>query len=99
MVTGSLCTFQVSLANLRLCTGKIFHVFICCCSESSSFSELARDLIMQLPYAVPLPEEGSVFDYFLDLKIYQFLPWSERKAEARKRGSNTDGGYIVLPKV
>ena len=55
---------------------------------------------MQLPYAVPLPEEGSVFDYILDLKIYHFVPWSEKKAESRKRsGSTGDGGYIVLPEV
>lgn len=66
------------------------------CSEVTSFSELARDLIMQLPYAVPLPDEGSVFDYFLDLKIYHFLPWAERKSESRK---SSNSGYVSLPEV
>lgn len=67
-----------------------------CCSELQSFSDLARELIMQLPYAVPLPEEDSVFDYFLDLKLYQFVPWSERKLESRRKSG---GGYVVLPEV
>lgn len=66
-------------------------------SESKSFSDLARELIMQLPYAVPLPEEGSIFDYFLDLKVYHFIPWAERKAEGRRSSSNS--GYVALPEV
>jgi hypothetical protein len=53
---------------------------------------------MQLPYAVSLPEEGSVFDYFLDLKQYHFIPWAERKADSGKKGSS-DGGYVALPEV
>ena len=50
---------------------------------------------MQLPYAVPLPEDGSVFDYFLDLKLYQFIPWAERKSGTRR----SSGGYVTLPEV
>ena len=63
-------------------------------SELSSYDEFARDQILQLPFAVSLPEEGSVFDYYLDLKSYQFLPWSERRQEGRDTG-----GYIALPEV
>ena len=48
---------------------------------------------MQLPFAVPLPEEGSVFDYYLDLRRYEFLPWRERHQE------RSSGGYITLPEV
>lgn len=63
-------------------------------SELSSYDEFARDQILQLPFAVSLPEEGSVFDYYLDLKSYQFLPWSERRQEGRDTA-----GYIALPEV
>lgn len=57
---------------------------------------------MQLPYAVPLPEEGSVFDYFLDFKLYHFLPWEEKKLEKRSNNNSGGGGgegYITLPEV
>ena len=64
-------------------------------SEANSFSDFARDLIMQLPYAVHLPEDGSIFDYFLDLKMYQFNPWKARKITSRR----ATGGYIATPEV
>ncbi len=51
---------------------------------------------MTLPYAVPLPEEGTVFDYYLNLKQYRFIPWTGRKAE-KKQGIGS--GYISLPEV
>ena len=63
-------------------------------SELSFYDEFARDQILQLPFAVTLPEEGSVFDYYLDLRSYQFLPWSERRLEGRDTA-----GYIALPEV
>lgn len=66
-------------------------------SQLSSFSDFARDLIMQLPYAVPLPEEGSVFGYYLNMKQYQFLPWAERKRNGSSNISTT--GYVSLPEV
>ncbi len=53
-------------------------------------------MILQLPFAVSIPEEGSVFDYYLDLKKYAFLPWSERHREG---GTSGGSGYIVLPEV
>ena len=96
MVSWCLRTIQVSSEESpRSYIDTLSHVLFPC-SEVTSFSELARDLIMQLPYAVPLPDEGSVFDYFLDLKIYHFLPWAERKSEGRK---SSGSGYIALPEV
>lgn len=71
------------------------HAMKFLCSELSSFDEFARDQIMQLPFAVSLPEEGSVFDYFLDLRRFQFLPWTERGSGS----SRCSGGYITLPEV
>ena len=65
-------------------------------SEMQSFSDLARSLIMTLPYNVPLPEEGIVFDYCLDLKQYRFIPWEESKARGVR---NMGGGYFALPEV
>lgn len=57
---------------------------------------------MQLPFMVPLPEEGSVFDYFLNLKQYQFIPWSQRAGTEPGHG-HTKGmkssGYVPLPEV
>lgn len=50
---------------------------------------------MQLPFAVSIPEEGSVFDYYLDLKRYTFLPWSDRHQNRGPAGNS----YIVLPEV
>lgn len=67
------------------------------CSESRAFSDLARDLISQLPYDIQLPDEGTVFDFFLDLKMYRFIPWEERKPESKR--SSSSSGYIVLPEV
>lgn len=52
---------------------------------------------MQLPYAVPLPEEGSVFDYYLNLRQYQFLPWANRKGNSE--GDITSSGYVSLSEV
>ena len=52
---------------------------------------------MQLPYAVPLPEEGSVFDYYLNLRQYQFLPWADRKGNSG--GDISSSGYVSLPEV
>ena len=63
----------------------------------SSFSEFAREQISLLPFSVPLPEDGCVFDYYLDLRRYQFLPWSERKAEGG--GATTSGGFVSSPEV
>ena len=67
-------------------------------SEHGAFSEFARDQIMQLPFLVPLPEEGSVFDYCLNLKQYQFVPWSQRGGEAANK-STRSSGYVSLPEV
>ena len=64
-------------------------------SDHASFSDFARDQIMQLPFAVPLPEEGSVFDYFLDLNHYQFIPWSERKGASKHHSR----GYVSSSEV
>ena len=68
------------------------------CSELNSFSEFAHDQIMQLPYMVSLPEEGSVFDYYLDMKQYQFVPWNERGRDTATRAVRSSG-YISLTEV
>ncbi len=60
---------------------------------------------MQLPFMVPLPEEGSVFDYFLNLKQYQFTPWSQRAGTEPGGGGGggakgvRSSGYVPLPEV
>lgn len=54
---------------------------------------------MQLPFMVPLPEEGSVFDYFLNLKQYQFVLWSQRGGETQGSRVIKSSGYVSLPEV
>ena len=51
---------------------------------------------MSLPYNVPLPEEGLIYDYCLDLKQYTFIPWTEGKTKGVR---NMGGGYFSLPEV
>lgn len=41
-----------------------------------------------------IPEGKSVFDYYLDLKSYTFLPWSERKKD-----SSSSSKYVSLSEV
>ena len=66
-------------------------------SELATFDTFAREQIGLLPYQVPLPEEGSVFDYWLDLRQYRFLTWVERSPGKSSR--NMSGGYVILPDV
>lgn len=49
-----------------------------------------------VPFDMSLPEEGSVFDYCLNLSQYKFVPWSERK---RGAGSVSASGYVSIPEV
>ena len=95
MVPWGLCSIQVRIFVQDLAFIEWLNGFFLC-SEIKSFDELTRDLILRLPYAIPLPEEDTVFDYFLDLKSYQFLPWSKRKADSQ---THYVGGYVVLPEV
>lgn len=78
----------------------VFHqeVFTCTSpmhSEVASFEEFAREQIRDMPFSVSLPDEGSVFDYYLDLKTYQFLPWSTRKTKDDKKIS----GFVATSEL
>ena len=92
---GAFCPFRsVSLIPITIQT----HIAsLYTRSELSSFSDFAREMIMQLPYAISLPEEGSVFDYYLNLRQYQFLPWAVRRGGSSGEVSST--GYVSLPEV
>ncbi len=48
-----------------------------------------------VPFEMSLPEEGLVFDYYLNLSQYKFVPWSDRK----KTGSVSATGYVSIPEV
>ncbi len=50
-----------------------------------------------IPFEMSVPEEGSVFDYYLNLRQYKFLPWSERKGGGSKDVSAS--GYVSFPEV
>ena len=51
--------------------------------------------INDLPMSVSFPEEGSVFDYYLDLQTYKFELWSNRKGRLAPRSN----GYIPTPEL
>lgn len=94
----SICIITYYYSYIHNCTHiPIFY------SELDSFSEFARDQVMQLSFTVPLPEEGSVFDYYLNLKQYQFIPWSQRAGtDPSGRGGSKaarSSGYVPLPEV
>ncbi len=76
-------------------------MFVCCFLTISSvtvFSNFIRELAADLPTCQKMfPPGGHVFDYYLDLKTYCFIPWNEKKQE--KRNSLTDKHYITVPEV
>ena len=58
------------------------------------FSEKVREIITTLPSGNNfLPTTGLLFDYYLDLKTYQFMHWNEKKRD------KVNGKYIPSPEV
>ena len=51
--------------------------------------------IKDMPISVGFPDEGCVFDYYLDLQTYQFEPWSKRKGRLSVRHT----GYVPTPEL
>ena len=64
-------------------------------SEVDSFNEFAQEQINDMPVSVSFPDEGSVFDYYLDLQSYKFEPWSKRKGRLAPKRT----GYIPTPEL
>ena len=71
------------------------------CRHYNEFSKTVRDIVSSLPMANEIiPVDGLVFDYFLDQKSQQFLPWSERKRDSGASKSNTpNDNYVPIPEV
>uniref|UniRef100_A0A1X7TIU7 AAA+ ATPase domain-containing protein n=2 Tax=Amphimedon queenslandica TaxID=400682 RepID=A0A1X7TIU7_AMPQE len=67
----------------------------------NEFSKAVRDVVSSLPMANDIiPQDGLVFDYFLDQKTQQFLPWSERKRDSGASKSNTPiDSYVPIPEL
>ena len=42
--------------------------------------------------------KGNIFDYFLDLKTFQLVPWKERRQERTEQGKGSNR-YVQLPEV
>ena len=68
----------------------LFSLAIFPYSELESFNEFAHQQINDLPMSISFPEEGSVFDYYLDLQTYRFEHWSKRKSRLTPKSN----GYI-----
>ena len=64
-------------------------------SEMTTFSEFAMEQINDMPISVGFPDEGCVFDYYLDFQTYRFEPWSKRKGRLSVRHS----GYVPTPEL
>ena len=62
-------------------------------SELESFNEFALGQISDLPMSVSFPDEGSVFDYYLDLQTFRFEPWSKRRGRLAPKSN----GFIPTP--
>lgn len=63
------------------------------------FSDKLRELAADLPTGHNLlPTTGVVFDYFLDLKSYRFLAWTERKRTSSTCSTNNNV-YVHIPEV
>ena len=77
--------------HMHTCTHTHMHIY----SQLPAFNEFARSQLSQLLYTVPLPEEGSLFDYCLDLTTYQFIAWTARNVGKK----SSSGQYATLPEV
>ena len=64
-------------------------------SELDSFNKFSQKQINDLPMSVCFPEEGSVFEYYLDLQTYKFEHWSKRKSRLVPKSN----GYIPTPEL
>ena len=59
------------------------------------FSVFVRELTSELLMGVSMPAQGSVFDYWLEQKSYNFKPWRERRGGKM----SIRGDYVLLPEV
>ena len=48
-----------------------------------------------MPFALNFPEEDSVFDYYLDLKTFDFMPWEFRRTREKVMGK----GFVPIPEL
>ena len=81
--------------SIRTRTYPPIYIHTHTCSQLPAFNDFARSQLSQLLYTVPLPEEGSLFDYCLDLNTYQFIAWTARNVGKR----SSSGQYAILPEV
>ena len=60
------------------------------------FSQFARDTLSKAAHPVMVPEQGTVYDYYVDFKTGHFVRWADRTLE---RARNVATHYTVLPEV
>lgn len=66
------------------------------CSSISQFSDFVQDLLVKEGNLSPIG--GNIFDYYLDLKTVQLIPWKERRKERTEQGKGSTR-YVQLPEV
>ena len=70
------------------------HVYPC--SSISKFSDFVQNLLPR--EGIMANTKGNVFEYFLDMKTLQFVPWKERRQERTEQGKGSTR-YVQLPEV
>ena len=62
----------------------------------TQFSDFIREVASCQPTCQNmLPEDGLVFDYYLNLKTYCFNPWTDKKQEK----TSVNNHYVSVPEV
>ena len=65
-------------------------------SSVERFDEFTRETLQRAVQPITIPDEGTVFDYCVDMKVGAFQKWSERQMEKTRNLPQT---YMVIPEV
>ena len=60
------------------------------------FDEHARKILSSGPYPLTIPQEGSVYDYFLDFNNGKLIKWKDRPGSEFKTLASS---YTIVPEV
>ena len=70
--------------------------YVCPYSSTLKFSDFVQNLLPKEENVMNI--KGNIFDYFLDMKTLQLVPWKQRRQERTEQGKGSTC-YIQLPEV